>query len=61
LKKQVALQCKKSKFTDLEDALQDHSAADSKVDMIITKNFFDFEQSEIPVYHPIRYISEFLL
>ena len=52
---------KRSNFRDLEDALQYFSAEDSKVDVIITKNFFDFEHSLIPVYHPEQYISEFLL
>ena len=52
---------KESKFRDLEDALQYYSAEDSKVDIIITKNFFDFEHSIIPVYHPGQYINEFLL
>jgi len=52
---------KKSKFRDLEDALQYYSAEDSKMDVIITNNFFDFEHSQIPVYHPIDYINQFLL
>jgi len=34
---------KESKFRDVEDALQYYSAEDSKVDIIITKNFFDVE------------------
>lgn len=51
----------KSAFTDLEDALQYYSALDSKVDVIITKNYFDYSKSVIPVYHPLQYISEFLL
>jgi predicted nucleic acid-binding protein len=52
---------KKSKFRDLEDALQYYSAEDSKMDVIITSNYFDFEHSKIPVYHPLEYISKFLL
>lgn len=52
---------KESKFRDLEDALQYYSAEDSKVDIMITKNFFDFEHSIIPAYHPEQYINEFLL
>lgn len=52
---------KDSKFRDLEDALQYYSAEDSKMDLIITKDFFDFEHSQIPVYHPIDYITQFLL
>lgn len=52
---------KKSKFRDLGDALQYYSAEDSGMDIIITKNFFDYEHSTIPVYHPLRYINEFLI
>jgi predicted nucleic acid-binding protein len=51
----------KSSFTDLEDALQYFSAMDAGVDLIITKNHFDFSKSAIPVYHPLQYINEFLL
>lgn len=52
---------KKSKFRDLEDALQYYSAEDSKMDVIITSNYFDLEHSKIPVYHPLEYINKFLL
>ena len=52
---------KKSKFRDLEDALQYYSAEDSNIDIIITNNYFDFENSKIPVYHPLQYINQFLL
>ena len=52
---------KKSKFRDLEDALQYYSAEDSKMDIIITYNYFDFEHSKIPVYHPLQFINEFLI
>lgn len=51
----------KSHFTDLEDALQYYSAEDCGVNIIITKNFFDFKNSLIPVYHPLQYINEFLI
>ncbi len=52
---------KNSKFRDLEDALQYYSAEDLKMDVIITNNYFDFEHSHIPVYHPLQYIDEFFL
>ena len=51
----------RSSFTDLEDGLQYYSAIDAGVDVIITKNHFDFVRSAIPVYHPLQYISEFFL
>ena len=52
---------KKSSFTDLEDALQYYSAIDAGVELIITKNHFDFSKSIIPVYHPLQYINQFLI
>ncbi len=57
----IMAKVKKSSFIDLEDALQYYSAMDTGVDMIITKNYFDFSKSVIPVYHPLQYINEFLL
>lgn len=51
---------KNSKFRDLEDALQYFSAEDSGVNTIITYNYYHFEHSQIPVYHPIDYINQFL-
>ena len=52
---------KKSSFADLEDALQYYSALDSGVHLIITKNFFDFKDAIIPVFHPLQYINQFLV
>ena len=52
---------KRSKFRDLEDALQYYSSEDSKIDIIITNNYFDFQNSKIPVYHLLQYINEFLI
>lgn len=51
----------KSHFRDLEDALQYFSAEDSGIDIIIIKNFFDYEHSLIPVYNPLDYINQFLM
>jgi predicted nucleic acid-binding protein len=51
----------KSSFIDLEDALQYYSALDCGADLIISYNQHDFIYSSIPVYHPLHYISEFLL
>lgn len=52
---------KNTDFLDLEDALQYYSAEDFGVNIIITKNFFHFKKSSIPVYHPLQYINEFLV
>lgn len=47
----------KSSFSDLEDALQYYAALDADVDYILTKNFFDFHLSEIPVVIPEMFIQ----
>lgn len=52
---------KTSRFKDLEDALQYYSALDSRVNLIITNNYFDFISSKLPVYHPLQYINQFLI
>ena len=57
----VMAKVRTSSFINLEDALQYYSALDADVDCIITKNHFDFFKSAIPVYHPLQYISEFLI
>ena len=49
-----------SSFTDLEDALQYYAAMEAGAEVIITKNYFDFYFSSIPVYHPTEYIQMFL-
>jgi len=50
-----------SSFIDLEDALQYFSAIDSGAGIIISYNKHDFINPSIPVYHPLQYISEFIL
>ena len=57
----IMQEVKKSNFRDPEDALRYFSAKDAGINVIITKNYFDFEHSKIPVYHPLEYISKFLL
>lgn len=50
-----------SSFNDLEDALQYFSAIDAGAGIIISYNQHDFINPAIPVYHPLQYISEFIL
>lgn len=45
-----------SKFTDIEDAMQYHTALQASCDCIITRNKKDFKNADIPVFTP----SEFL-
>jgi len=48
----------KSKFNDLEDALQYFAAEDAKADCIITKNTHDFHRARIPVMHPLVFLED---
>ncbi len=48
-----------SSFTDLEDALQYYSAANSNADVIITYNISDYRKTKIPAYHPQVFLSLF--
>jgi predicted nucleic acid-binding protein len=51
----------KSRFKDMEDALQYFSAEDAGVDCIVTKNVHDFFPAKIPVMHPIVFLEEHYL
>jgi len=50
-----------SKFTDLEDAIQYHSAFYSKLDVIITQNQHDFTHSKIAVISPQEFCEFYKL
>ncbi len=50
-----------SEFTDLEDAIQYHSARFSKVDVIITQNQHDFYHSKIAVITPQEFCDFYRL
>ena len=56
---EMVFQSIESEFIDLEDGLQYFSALDAGADVIVTKNFFDYYASEIPVIHPIHFVNEF--
>ena len=46
-----------SKFSDLEDALQYHTANAFSIDLIITRNTHDYYLSTIPVLLPFEFIE----
>ncbi len=46
-----------SNFSDLEDALQYHSAASFSIDLIVTRNTHDYHLSKIPVLLPAEFIE----
>ena len=49
-----------SKFSDVEDAIQYFSAMESKADVIITKNVFDYIQPNVEVLTPELFIEIYL-
>ena len=50
-----------SKFNDFEDAVQNYSALSNLCDCIITRNTEDYKKSELTIYSPIEFISQFQL
>ena len=46
-----------SNFNDYEDGVLYHSAFQSNVEAIITRNQKDFNKSEIPVYIPAEFLE----
>jgi predicted nucleic acid-binding protein len=51
----------KSKFNDLEDALQYFAAEEAGADCIVTKNVHDFYPARIPVMHPLVFLEDHYL
>lgn len=43
---------KMNNFKDFEDCLQDRCAKEAKADYIVTRNTFDFTESQIPAIEP---------
>lgn len=46
-----------SKFSDLEDAIQNYSAVETGVDYLLTRNIKDFKHSTLTVLSPKEYLS----
>lgn len=56
--KEIVLQALNSEFGDFEDALQNFSAIKSgKIDIIITRNFKDYKNSDLAVFTPANFIK----
>ncbi len=49
----------KSKFNDIEDAMQYYCAKKCNADVIVTRNIKDFSESEINVLSPNAFLAEF--
>ncbi len=48
-----------SGFSDFEDAVQEFSASNSKVEIIVTRNTKDFKNSRLQVFEPKQFIEWF--
>ena len=55
--KQICLSAIQSDFKDFEDAIQEVSARHSGVDIIVTRNSKDFENSKIQVFEPWQFLE----
>jgi len=58
ISKQNVILALNSKFSDLEDALQNFSTiCHSKIDVILTRNVKDYKNSEVPAMTPEAYLK----
>ncbi len=59
LDKKVIQNAINSNFTDFEDAIQEFSAIDAGVEIIVTRNTKDFKNSRLQVFEPKQLIKYF--
>ena len=48
-----------SKITDFEDSVQHYAALRNQCDYIITRNIDDYKYSELEVYSPVDFLSQY--
>jgi len=58
--KRVVLDALELDFKDFEDAIQDCSATNINIPIIITRNEADFKNSKLKIYTPEQFLREFL-
>lgn len=58
--KRVVLEALELDFKDFEDAIQDCSAANINIPIIITRNEADFKNSTLQIYTPEQFLRELL-
>ena len=56
--KRVILQALESDFADFEDAVQENSAKNENISIIITRNEADFKNSNLEIYTPEAYLEK---
>lgn len=55
--KEVIIKSFNSKFSDFEDALQNYSAELNQIDIIVTRYFKDYKNSNLVILTPLELIS----
>ena len=55
--KKVILQALESNFPDFEDAVQENSAKNENISIIITRNEADFKNSNLEIHTPEAYLN----
>ena len=58
--KRVVLEALKLDFKDFEDAIQDCSAANINIPIIVIRNEADFKNSTLKIYTPQQFLKVFL-
>ena len=59
MNKNVIIQALESNIVDFEDAVQEESAKNENINIIITRNEKDFESSDLKIYSPESYLRAF--
>ena len=57
--KSVIVQALESDLSDFEDAVQENSAKNENITILVTRNEVDFKNSTLEVYTPESYLSKF--
>ena len=59
INEQIIVKAFKSEFPDFEDAVQEYSAIQSELEVILTRNTKDFKHSQLKVLTPMEFIHWF--
>lgn len=55
--KEICLKAINSEFKDFEDAIQEFSAINSDIEIVMTRNTKDFENSKLQVFEPMQFLE----
>ena len=57
--KEIIFSALDSELTDFEDAVQSECASQNDINMIITRNIADFKKSNLEIFTPSEFISQY--